>query len=98
MSVLPHRPGSADSVTRKRIEYYQEIDYTGSNMYTEIMTKKFRRMLTQQQKKMAISQAEKVNHAVKEATSQLEKLVRHASMSQAKITNKLFKEVNAAFE
>lgn len=47
MSVLPKRPGSADSATRKRIEYMQEIDWTRSHMYNDIMTKKYRKMLTQ---------------------------------------------------
>jgi len=45
MSVVPARPKSADSAEQKLKEYYQEIDYTGSSMYGEILKKKFKKML-----------------------------------------------------
>jgi len=45
MSVIPERPKSADSADRRQKEYYQEIDYTGSSMYGEILKKKFKKML-----------------------------------------------------
>lgn len=45
MSVVPVRQKSADSAERRQKEYYEEIDYTGSSMYGEILKKKFKKML-----------------------------------------------------
>ena len=45
MSVVPERAKSADSGDRRRQEYYQEIDYTGSSMYGDVLQRKFKKML-----------------------------------------------------
>ena len=52
MSVIPERPKSADSADRRLKEYYNEIDYTGSSMYGDILKKKFKKMLSLKAKEL----------------------------------------------
>ena len=70
MSVVPARPKSADSADRKQKEYYQEIDYTGSSMYGEILKKKFKKMLLQKQEETA---AHEMGNKVDELKIEVEK-------------------------
>ena len=70
MSVVPARPKSADSADRKQKEYYQEIDYTGSSMYGEILKKKFKKLLLQKQEETA---AHEMGNKVDELKIEVEK-------------------------
>ena len=65
MSVIPERPKSADSADRLREEYYREIDYTGSTMYSDVLKRKFKKMLKDKAAAMGANFAELLKDATK---------------------------------
>jgi hypothetical protein len=93
MSVIPERPKSADSADRKRQEYYNEIDYTGSSMYVEVLKRKFKKMLRTTATSMGANLDELIKQAKEENNTGIETLIRNNSALKGDQLNKIIKKV-----